>query len=357
VAETRSNVNASAGADSLNFRSDNVATVAPEILRALDAVNHGPAASYGDDEYSAQLNRRFSELFETDVTVFPVSTGTAANALSLATCARPYGAIYCHEEAHIHTSEGGATEAFSGGAKLVTLPGAHGKLDPQTVATALQRAERGIRNRPQPDAVSITQASEYGTVYRRDDIAAIGASVRDHGIRLHMDGARFANALVTLGCSAADMTWRSGVDILSFGATKNGAMAAEAIVVFDRDLAEPLSYRLRRAGQTWSKMRFAAAQLIAYVENGLFLRLAAQANALASRLGRELAAIPGVSLMAPVDANLVFVAMAEPAIDALAAAQVRFARRRGGVIRLVARFDGTQGEVDQLIALVRRVAT
>jgi threonine aldolase len=340
---------------SLSFRSDNVATVAPEILRALDAANHGLAAAYGDDEYSAMLNRKLSELFETEVTAFPVSTGTAANALSLATCARPYGAVYCHEEAHIHTAEGGATEAFSGGAKLIALPGANGKLEPPTLAAALRRADRGITNRPQPDAVSITQASEYGTVYRRDEIAAIGASARDAGIRFHMDGARFANALVALGCSASEMTWRSGVDILSFGATKNGSMGADAIVVFNRELVEPLSYRLRRAGQTWSKMRFAAAQLIAYVENGLFLRLASRANELASRLGRELAAIPGVRLIAPVEANLVFAAMPEPAIEALAAAGVRFARRRGGVVRLVTRFDGTEGEVDQFIALVRRL--
>jgi threonine aldolase len=340
---------------SFSFRSDNVATVAPEILRALDAANHGLVASYGDDEYSALLNRKLSDLFETEVTVFPVSTGTAANALSLATCARPYGAVYCHEEAHIYTAEGGATEAFSGGAKLIALPGAHGKLELPILAAALRRAERGITNRPQPDAVSITQASEYGTVYALEEIAAIGALAREAGIRFHMDGARFANALVRLGCSAAEMTWRSGVDILSFGATKNGAMGAEAIVVFNRELVEPLSYRLRRAGQTWSKMRFPAAQLIAYVENGLFLRLASHANELASQLGHELGAIPGVRLIAPVEANLVFVAMPEPAIEALAAAGVRVARRSGGVIRLVTRFDGTKGEVDQFVALVRRV--
>ena len=340
---------------SLNFRSDNVASVAPEILRALDAANHGLAASYGDDEYSVLLNRKLSDLFETEVTVFPVSTGTAANALSLATCARPYGAIYCHEEAHIHTAEGGATEAFSGGAKLIALPGANGKLELPTLMAALRQAERGITNRPQPDAVSITQASEYGTVYGLDEIAAIGALAREAGIRFHMDGARFANGLVKLGCSASEMTWRSGVDILSFGATKNGAMGADAIVVFNRELVEPLSYRLRRAGQTWSKMRFAAAQLIAYVENSLFLRLAAHANELASQLGRELAAIPGVSVIAPVEANLVFLAMPEPAIEGLMEAGVRVARRRGGVIRLVTRFDGTKGEVDQFIALVRKV--
>jgi len=340
---------------SFSFRSDNVATVAPEILRALDAANHGLTASYGDDEYSALLNRKLSDLFETEVTVFPVSTGTAANALSLATCARPYGAVYCHEDAHIYTAEGGATEAFSGGAKLIALPGAHGKLELPTLAAALRRAERGVTNRPQPDAVSITQASEYGTVYALEEIAAIGALAREAGIRFHMDGARFANAMVRLGCGAAEMTWRSGVDILSFGATKNGAMGAEAIVVFNRELVEPLSYRLRRAGQTWSKMRFPAAQLIAYVENGLFLRLASHANELASQLASELAAIPGVRLIAPVEANLVFAAMPEPAIEALAAAGVRVARRGSGVIRLVTRFDGTKGEVDQFIALVRRV--
>jgi threonine aldolase len=339
---------------SLNFRSDNVATVAPEILRAIAAANHGPAASYGEDEYSALLKRRFSELFETEVTVFPVSTGTAANALSLASCARPWGAVYCHEEAHIHTAEGGATEAFSGGAKLIALPGKDYKLEAEVLTEKLERAERGIRNRPQPDAVSVTQASEYGTVYRLDELAAIGACARQAGIRFHMDGARFANALATLGCTPAQMTWRCGVDILSFGATKNGAMGTEAIVVFDQALAEPLSYRLRRAGQTWSKMRFAAAQLIAYVENGLFLRLASHANALASRLGSELAALPGVRLVAPVEANLVFAALPERAIQALAAAGARFARRRGDVIRLVTRFDQDPAEIDRFIALAKQ---
>jgi threonine aldolase len=340
---------------SLSFRSDNVATVAPEIMRALEAANHGLAAAYGDDEYTALLNRKFSDLFEREVTVFPVSTGTAANALSLATCARPYGAIYCHEEAHINTAEGGATEAFSGGAKLIALPGANGKLEPQTVAAALQRADRGVTNRSQPDAVSITQATEYGTVYALKEIAAFGAIARDADIFFHMDGARFANALVALKCSASEMTWRSGVDIFSFGATKNGAMGADAIVVFDRELVEPLSYRLRRAGQTWSKMRFAAAQLLAYIENNLFLRLASHANELAAQLGRELAAIPGVRVMAPVEANLMFVSMPEQTIESLAAAGVRFARRGRGVIRLVARFDATEREVDQFVALVRRL--
>lgn len=338
----------------LNFRSDNVGTAAPEMLRAIEAANRDPAASYGDDEYSSAVNAAFSTVFETPVTVFPVATGTAANALSLSCCARPWGAIYCHQEAHVHTSEGGATEFYSGGAKLIALPGADYKLAPATLREALDTAERGIRNRSQPDAVSITQASEYGTVYRREDIEAIGALAREAGIRFHMDGARFANALATLGCSPADMSWRAGVDILSFGVTKNGGMNADAIVVFDADLVEPLSYRLRRAGQTWSKMRFAAAQLLAYVEDDLYARLARRANAIAARLARELLALPEVTLAAPVEANMLFLRMPDRAVQAITAAGARFGRRRGGVIRLVARFDMDDAEVDTLVDIVRR---
>lgn len=337
-----------------NFRSDNVAPVSPEILRAIEAANRGAAAAYGDDEYSKLLNQRFSTLFETEVTVFPVSTGTAANALSLAACARPYGAIYCHEEAHIHTAEGGATEAFTGGAKLLTLPGRHFRIEPSMLREALAGTAWGVRNRSQPDAVSITQASEYGTVYPLAEIAEIGAIAHDRSLSLHMDGARFANALARLGCSPADMTWRAGVDILSFGATKNGAMSADAIVVFDQELVESLSYRLRRAGQTASKMRFASAQLLAYVEDRLFLRLAAKANAVAARLGAGLAALPGVRLVAPLEANLVFVNLPTLAINRLAASGLQFARRGQDVIRFVARFDSTEREADEVIALVQR---
>jgi threonine aldolase len=340
----------------ISFRSDNVATVCPEILQALAAVNHGPAASYGDDEYSRALNQAFSTLFETEVTVFPVSTGTAANALALAACSRPYGGIYCNEHAHIHTAEGGATEAFTGGAKIIPLAGEQFRLTPASLRRVVSVAERGVRNKPQPDAVSITQASEHGTVYRLDEIAELGEIAREAGITFHMDGARFANALVTLGCTPAEMTWRRGVDILSFGATKNGAMSAEAIVVFDPKLVEPLSYRLRSAGQTWSKMRFAAAQLIAYVEDGLYLRLAGRSNALASRLAQAVAQLPGVSLIAPVEANLLFLSMPPAMIDALLAAGVRVGRRSETVIRLVTRFDGRDEDIDRFIEIARRAA-
>ena len=340
-----------------NFRSDNVAPVSPEILQAIAEANRGPAASYGDDEYSKLLDDRFSALFETEVTVFPVATGTAANALSLAACARPYGAIYCHEEAHVHTAEGGATEAFTGGAKLLTLPGRNFRLEPSILREALAGTAWGVRNRSQPDAVSITQASEFGTVYSLLEIAEIGTIARDKNLSVHMDGARFANGLARLGCSPADMTWRAGVDILSFGATKNGAMSADAVVVFDQDLVEPLSYRLRRAGQTWSKMRYAAAQLLAYVEDELYLRLAANANAVAARLGAGLAALPGVQLVAPVEANLVFMSLPAPAITRLAATGLQFARRGQNIVRFVTHFDSTEGEADEVIALVHHTIT
>ena len=337
-----------------DFRSDNVATVSPEILQALGRANIGPAAAYGDDEYSRELDRRFSALFETEVKVFPVSTGTAANALALAACARPYGGIYCHEVAHIHTSEGGATEMFTGGTKLIPLPGDGFRLQAQLLAETLAQAGIGQRHKPQPDAISVTQATEHGTCYSLDELHVIAELARGNRLRLHMDGARFANALATLDCTPAAMTSRIGVDILSFGATKNGCMNTEAIVVFDQSLIEGLSYRLRRAGQTWSKMRYAAVQLLAYVEDDLYLRSARRANALATRLEAGLAGLSQARLVAPVQADLVFVELPEPAIAALAAEGFLFHRRSPTRIRLVTHFDGTDEEVEQFLAAARR---
>ncbi len=338
----------------LDFRSDNVATVSPEIMRALVEANSGTDASYGADALSDRLDQCFSTLFETSVRVFPVATGTAANALALSSCTRPYGGIYCHVDAHIHTSEGGATEAFTGGAKLIPLAGTGFRLDAESLEAALASAELGRRHKPQPDAISITQATEAGTVYRLDELRRIAEIARRHDVTLHMDGARFANALATLDCTPADMTWRAGVGILSFGATKNGCMSTEAIVVFNPDLAEDLSYRLRRAGQTWSKMRFAAVQLLAYVENDLYLRSARHANRLASHLGAGLARLPGVQLMAPVEANIVHATLPPATIAALSANHVLFFDRGGNRIRLVCRFDGSVAEVDQVLSIARR---
>lgn len=338
----------------IDFRSDNVATVSPEIFSALARANAGAQAAYGEDDYSRALDERFSALFEDEAKVFPVSTGTAANALALAACARPWGGIYCYEHAHIHTAEGGATEMFSDGAKLMTLPGEGFRLHAADLAGALSRAAIGVRNRPQPDAISVTQATEHGTVYRLDELQAIGALARKHGLRMHMDGARFANALATLGCTPAAMTRQLGVDILSFGATKNGAMNAEAIVVFDKALVENLSYRLRRAGQTWSKMRYAAVQLLAYVEDDLFLRSARRANTLARRLADGLAQCPAAHLIAPVEADIVLLEVPEPVIALLAGQGFLFHRRSPTCIRLVTRFDGSEEEVDLLLEALAR---
>jgi threonine aldolase len=338
----------------IDFRSDNVATVCPEILEAMRAANAGPAAPYGEDDWSRELNARFGALFETDVTVFPVSTGTAANAITVSAMTPPYGAVYCYEAAHLHTSEGGGAEFFSGGAKLFPLRGEGRRLQAATLQHAIDMAGTGQRHKAQPAVVSVTQASEFGTVYRLDELAAIGEVAREAALRFHMDGARFANALATLGCSPADMTWRLGVDALSFGATKNGGMNADAVVVFDRRLTEDLSYRLRRSGQTWSKMRFAAVQLMAYIADGLFLRCARRANSLAARLADGLRRVDGIKLIAAVEANIVFVQMQPAAIDRLAAAGFLFYRRAPDLIRLVCRADGSEDDVDQLITAMRR---
>ena len=340
----------------IDFRSDNVATVSPEILEALTRANAGPVASYGEDEYSHALNRQFSALFETAVRVFPVSTGTAANALALAACARPYGGIFCHDQAHIHTSEGAATEMFTHGAKLVTLPGDGTRLIPAELDAAIARAGYGQRHKPQPDAISVTQATEGGTVYSLDDLDAIGAIARARKLVLHMDGARFANALATLGCTAARMTTRVGVDILSFGATKNGCMNTEAIVVFNPALVEELAFRLRRAGQTWSKMRFAAVQLSAYVQDDLYLRSARRANQLARRLEQGLSGIPGIRILAPVGADIVFAELPEAVITALQDEGFLFYRRSPTLVRLVTHFDGADDDVTLFLDAVARLA-
>ncbi len=334
-----------------DFRSDNVASAAPEILDALVRSNSGTAASYGDDEVSRQVQERFSALFEAEVHVIPVATGTAANAIGLSALTPPYGAIYCHKDAHIETSEIGATEFFTGGAKLTTLEGAQGRLAAVGLAAALAGAG-GLA--PKPSVVSVTQATELGTLYAVEELKAIGDVARSHGLYFHMDGARLANALAALGCTPAQMTWRTGVDMLSFGVTKNGGLNADALVVFNPALVEGLRYRLRRAGQTWSKMRFAAAQLLAYVEDDRYLRFAGKANALAKRLGDGLCGLPRLELLAPVEANEVFVSLPSPVLVALEAAGFLFMRWGSDAARFVCRFDGSMAEVDALVGAVRQ---
>ena len=342
----------------MNFASDNVTGVAPEILAAIAAANHGAAASYGEDAITQRLEARLAELFEHEVAVFPVATGTAANALALAALTPPWGAVFCHEHSHIVVDEANAPEFYSGGAKLVALAGAHGKLSAATIERLLPGGLGDVHH-PQPAAVSLTQASESGTVYRPTEIAAIAEIAHHYGLGVHMDGARFANALAFLGCSPADATWRAGIDALSLGATKNGALAAEAIVFFDPAKAQSLPIRRKRAGHLFSKMRYLSAQLEAYVADGLWLRHAAHANAMAARLARGLAQLPGASLRHPVEANEIFIELPEPVIAGLLAEGARFYRWHGPAatcIRLVTAWNTQEGSVDTMIAAARKLA-
>jgi len=338
----------------IDFRSDNTGRAAPEIIDALIRANSGTALGYGADEWTARLQERFCDLFETKVRVFPVATGTAANALSLAAIAPSWGLVFCSAAAHINTSEANAAGFFGGGLKLAPVAGEHGKVDADALAQTLAGFPPGQLHRGLPAAVSLTQASDLGAVYRVDEVRAVAEIAKARGLKVHMDGARFANALARLQCSPAELAWRSGIDILSFGATKNGGALADAIVVFDGELAEGLAVQLRRAGQVWSKMRFASAQLMAYIENGLWLRLAAQSNRAAARIAAGIEGIAGVTRVAPVEANEIFLELPDGPMDALEADGFQFYRRSATLARFVCRFDVTDEEADALAASLRR---
>lgn len=339
----------------MNFCSDNVTGVAPEILDALVAANSETAAMpYGDDAITQRLEQHFAEVFECPVTMFPVATGSAANALALSVMSPPYGAIYCHPDAHINVDECGAPEFFTGGAKLVTLPGADGKLSAPALAETLHKAGAGVVHHVQPAAVSLTQATESGTVYSVDEVKAIAHIAHQHEIPVHMDGARFANALVHLGCSPADITWKAGVDVLAFGATKNGAMAAEAVLFFNPDLAKTFHFRRKRAGHLFSKMRFLSAQLEAYLEGDRWLRYATHANQMAQHLAEGLNPLPHVELCYPVQANELFVKMPEPVVEGLRADGFRFYGWDGGTIRLVTAFNTRPEDVTAFVESAKR---
>jgi threonine aldolase len=340
-----------------NFKSDNAAGVSPPILAALAAAGAGDGVAYGEDAWTKRLEGRMAALFEREVAVFPVTTGTAANALALAAIAPPYGAIYVHAHSHANTDECGAPEFYTGGAKLVAVAGAHGKLDPTELKRHLAVAPRGVHWNPRA-AVSISQASEAGTIWRADDVAAIAEIARAHGLRLHMDGARFANAVAATGASPAALTWRAGVDVLSFGATKNGAFAAEAVVMFDPALAEAIGYRRKRGGHLLSKSRLIAAQLEAYLADDLWLRQARHANAQAARLAKGLAARPGAARVHPVEANMLFLALPDRAVSGLTEDGFLFYRwpdeAGRSVIRLVTSFETEPAMVDGFLASLDR---
>ena len=338
----------------LEFRSDNCGRAAPELIQALVSANEGSVLGYGGDELTKQLHARLSELFEHPVKVFPVPTGTGANALALAAVGSPFGAVYCSPEAHINTSECNATSFFGSGLKVTPVHGVDGKIDPLALDAAISNAGKGQAHKNQPEAINLVQATDMGAVYSVSEVTAISRVARAHGLTVHMDGARFANAVATLGCTPAELTWKAGVDILSFGVTKNGGLLTDAIVVFNPDIAKKMGFHLRRAGMIWSKMRFASAQILAYVQDDLWLRLARQSNTAALAIANGIKNLEGVKLIAPVQANELFVEMNPKAVDALIADNVLFYRRGPNLFRLVCRWDTTQDEIAQLIALVDR---
>ncbi|MFQ5533570.1 MAG: threonine aldolase family protein [Sphingomonadales bacterium] len=344
----------------MNFQSDNASGVSPEILDALARVNDGFAASYGADQTTSGLTALFSNFFEREVTVFPVVTGTAANALSLAMLTPPHGSVLCHRLSHISEHECGAPEFYTGGGRLILLDGPGAKIEPSTVDRAIARIWRGSEHMMQPAALSLTQTTELGTVYRIDELETLCETARRHDLSVHLDGARLANAMVHLGCSPAETTWKAGIDVLSFGATKNGAMAAEAVVFFDPERAADFLYRRKRGGHLISKMRFLSVQLEAYLTDDLWRRNAEHANGLASRLGDGLAALPGVSLQSPVEANIVFVWMPGRLAEALAAEGYLFhvmdEADGKSMVRLVTAFSSDAGDVDRFLETAKRLS-
>lgn len=349
----------------MNFTSDNIAPVAPEIMTAMVAANEGAAPSYGGDALSERLNARASEVFERDCRVWPAATGSAANALALACLCPPWGIVYAHRNAHVEEDECSAPEFFTGGAKIGLIDGEHAKIPPEGLARAIRFTARAGVHNPQKGALSITQATENGAVYTPGEVGALARIAREAEIPVHMDGARFANAVARLGCAPADVTWRVGVDMLSLGATKNGAMAAESVITFGPERDWELQLRRKRAGQLFSKMRFIAAQFDAWFTDGLWLRLAGHANAMADRLAAGLGEIESASLLHPVQANAVFARFPRRGHAGLHEAGARYylwpgdqsmegPGEEGVACRLVCSWATTPAEVDGFLDRLRQ---
>ena len=338
------------------FASDNYAGICPEALAALTAANAGHAPAYGEDEWTRRVSDRLRALFETDCDVYFAFNGTAANSLALASLCQSYHSVICHELAHVDTDECGGPEFFSNGSKLLPAKGEGGKLTPEAVREVIAR--RSDIHYPKPRVVTLTQATEVGTVYRPAEIAAVAELAHASGLRVHMDGARFANAVASLAVSPADVTWRAGVDVLCFGGTKMGLPVGEAVVFFDRRLSEDFAYRCKQAGQLASKMRFLSAPWLGMLEGDAWLRHARHANAMAQRLASGLATVPGVKLLFPTEANGVFAELPATAIEGLRARGWRFYTFIGaGGARFMCAWDTTQERVDALLADLRALVS
>lgn len=349
----------------MNFASDNTSAAAPEIMAAIAAANEGSAMPYGNDPAMDEVRARVRETFEAPgAAVFLVATGTAANALSLALLTDPWGAVFCHRNAHVEEDECGAPEFYTGGSKLVLVEGAHAKMTPDTLRDAIATTGRSGVHNVQRGAVTITNATENGTVYSAAETAALCEVAKDFGLPVHLDGARFANAVAATGASPADLTWRAGVDVVSFGGTKNGCMGVEAVVIFDPARAWEFELRRKRGGHLFSKHRYLSVQMAAYLRDGLWLGLAHRANAAAARLSTGILSIPGAGLVHPTEANTVFAhfprAAHRRAFDGGAAYYLwPFDQPLDGPgeehlsCRMVASWSTTGAEVDGLLALIR----
>jgi threonine aldolase len=346
------------------FSSDNIAACAPEIFEAVARANHGAARPYGNDDATQRLAALVSEVFGRAARVYLVSTGTAANALALATLCPPWATVYCHRNAHVEEDECGAPEFYTGGAKLTLLGGAHAKIDPAALEQAIRFTARAGVHNVQRGALSLTQATENGAAYTAAEVERLAGIAKAAGLPVHMDGTRFANAVARLGCAPADLTWRAGVDALCLGATKNGAICAEAVILFDESRAWEFELRRKRGGHLWSKMRFMAAQMEAYLTDGLWLTLAGRANAMADRLAAGLRALPGVELAHPVEANMMFPRFARKGHRALTEAGALYYLWPGDQslegpedeklqCRLVCSWATTEAEVDAFLGVLR----
>ena len=347
------------------FTSDNAGPAAPEVVAAVAAANTGCEHSYGADAAMARVTTRVREIFEApEAAVYLVATGTAANALALACLCPPWATVFCHRHAHVAVDECAAPEFYTGGAKLTLVEGDHGRIAPAALAAAIDATTGAGVHGVQPGALSLTNATEAGTVYPPAEIAALAAVARDRGLATHLDGARFANALARLGCSPAELSWKAGVDILSLGGTKNGLLGVEAVVLFDPARAWEFELRRKRGGHLFSKHRFLSAQMEAYFAEDLWLRLAGIANSRAARLSQGLAALPGASLLHPTEANAVFAAWPRAGHRAAEAAGAHYYLWPGGQTleapdeaavsaRLVCGWSTTEAEIDAFLALLR----
>jgi threonine aldolase len=349
----------------MNFASDNHYGVHPRILESLVEANTGSAMAYGGDDWTKKSEERLSEIFEKEVRSFLVTTGTAANGLALSALTPSYGAVICHAEAHISVDECNSPEMFTGGAKILGLHGPAGKITTAMIEKTLKGFIRGEHD-PKPAAVSLTNSTELGTVYSPEDVKAISDLIKPRGMKLHMDGARFANAVASLGVSSATLTWKSGVDVMSFGGTKNGAMMLEAVVFFDTKLADDFAYRRMRGGQLVSKGRYLGAQMVAYLKNGLWLENAKLANGLATQLADGLKAFKKIRLPNPVQANEVFAVMPRTLNDRLLASGAKFYdwmpdSLGNGIsgdeifVRFVLSYATPESDVRKLLALIKEL--